>query len=74
VEAFLPRLRENLAGLVTLAETGVWVYPDATASGWWQPARHHPEPLPGTAAPVPERETEPVFWGRPHGGVLDCLV
>ncbi len=74
VEAFLPRLRENLAGLVTLAETGVWVYPDTTASGWWQPARHHQEPLPGAAVPVPEREAEPVFWGRPHGGVLDCLI
>jgi len=74
VEAFLPRLRENLAGLVTLAETGVWVYPDTTASGWWQPARHHQEPLPAAAVPVPEREAEPVFRGRPHGGVLDCLI
>lgn len=74
VEAFLPCLRENLAGLVTLAETGVWVYPDTMASGWWQPARHHQEPLPGAAVPVSEREAEPVFRGWPHGGVLDCLI
>jgi len=74
VEAFLPRLRESLTGLVTLAETGVWVYPDATASDWWQPARHHREPLPGVFAPVSDGEGEPLFRGWSHGGVLDCLV
>ncbi|MBC7106223.1 MAG: flagellar hook-length control protein FliK [Firmicutes bacterium] len=73
VEAFLPRLRESLAGLVHLAEAGVWVRPDTTASDRWQSAPYRWDPMPA-AASVAEREADPVFRGRPHGGVIDCLV